>query len=936
MFMCRKTMFKLLAAFAIVCGLSLQTSADQLYSRFRTPDSQARPFLYWFWNGNCVTEKEVVREIGVMKKGGFGGFAIFPIGTVPEPVPGYKPLLWGSREWCNVVKAACLEAKRLDMKADLVMSVGWPFGGQFLKPDQYIQRVVMESMPITGEGVVKKTVGELIGLNKAVRRSKNNAKATTESLHFVRLIPLGAKKASDIINLERHIRKDGTIEIPLRKGVDYLLVWGVRQKGFRTIVNGTPGITGPALDHFNRQAVLEYLKKIDEIERLIGMPIRELFRALRCDSIELENANWSDDFAESFHRAYGYDLEPWYPFLFYNIKARYLSAESIHGQLTEQVERVRFDFNRFIVDRFHSAFTQTVNSYCKSKGVSFCFQAYGHPSLIGMPEGYLIPEIPEGNTWLYSYAVPGHEKPVYTEESYWWNRDHGYMLWNKYAAAGGHLKERRIISCEAVTNTRQNYDEALEDIKQSCDMTMITGINHFVGHIYNYSPPELPFPGWVRYTTYFSERNTWWEYVNRWTDYSARLSSVLQDSRAITDVGIIGAEYDVWAKEGFSRAAFQRNPEYLFHLWEPLANIGSTCDYLSQGVLDQAFDACCKPVLHFPYKVLVLGDVRSVTDRTADILEAFVGRGGKLVFAGCIPGRNLSAGEPKDGKKMDRRMNSLLRNYPDRVAFVPSPGKLPSIAWTRKWMEAVGEMPRVKIHNPLEFVYQIQSAKGAAQIYFFNNSNRKKEVSVMVEFPESNLYPWIWDPHTGDRKPLGTDNGRTVINIEPIGSKLIVFDATPHPDDPKPGAGYRPRSPYTIAPEWDVEFFPVAGTSFRRRMPALIEFTTDPQLVSFSGNAIYRCTFTASGTYGKLDLGNVQRNITSVKLNGTDLGTRWYGRHEYDLHGALRQGSNELEIRYTTLVKNYIITIPKEKRPYTSDPVLPPSSTGLLGPVVLK
>lgn len=925
---------KFLAVCIFLSCIWFHARADALYTRFRNPDAQARPFLYWFWNGNCVTTQEVVREIGVMKAGGFGGFAIFPIGTVTERIPGYDPLLWGSPEWCEVVKAACLEAQRLGMKADLVMSCGWPFGGRFLEPEHYIQRIVTQSMPIIGERTLVKTVDELLEQNKR-ERQKKNSDVTTETLHFIRLIPEGAEDLSQIVDLGSRIKPDGSFEIPLRKGKNYRLVWGVRQRGFRTIVNGTPDIKGPALDHFNRQAVLNYLKRIDEIERRIGIPLRELFRALRCDSIELENANWSDDFARAFTQAYGYDPSPWYPFLFYGLDASFPTDDLVSERLLKRIEQARFDFHRFVVDRFHSAFTQTVRDYCTSKGVAFCYQAYGHPSLIGMPEGYLIPEIPEGNTWLFSYPVPGHEKPVYTEESYWWNRDHGYMIWNKYAAAGGHLTSRRIISCETATNTRQNYDASLEDIKQSCDMTMITGINHFVGHIYNFSPPEAPFPGWVRYTTYFSERNTWWKHVGLWSDYSARLSSVLQDSRAVTDIGIISAEYDVWTRHGFSRAAFQKNPTYLFHLWESLANIGSTCDYLSQGVLDKAFDAACDPLLHFPYKALVLGEVRSITERTADILEAFVQRGGKLVFVGTVPERLLAHGTDKAERK-STRMKKLLRNYPEQVVLRPSPGNLPSIAWTQALLRAVGETPPLRISNPVEYAGQIQCTRGKERIYFFSNSNRRKNVTLKVRFPESELYPWIWDPHTGDRQPLRTANGIAEITMEPVGSKLVVFDDTPYPAERQEEEPYLSPTPMIVGRSWEVTFHPVIGEPFHRMLPQLIEFTTDSQLQTFSGDAVYRCTFTADREYGRLDLGDVNRGVTRVILNGIDLGTKWYGRHEYDLRGALRKGENRLEVCYTSLVKNYMLTIPKHQRPYSIDPKGAPSESGLAGPVTLR
>ena len=54
-----------------------------------------------------------------------------------------------------------------------------------------------------------------------------------------------------------------------------------------------------------------------------------------------------------------------------------------------------------------------------------------------------------------------------------------------------------------------------------------------------------------------------------------------------------------------------------------------------------------------------------------------------------------------------------------------------------------------------------------------------------------------------------------------------------------------------------------------------------------------------------LDLG-LQEHITEVKLNGESLGTRWWGRHLYEIpEGILSEGENRLEILYTTTLSNY-------------------------------
>ena len=79
----------------------------------------------------------------------------------------------------------------------------------------------------------------------------------------------------------------------------------------------------------------------------------------------------------------------------------------------------------------------------------------------------------------------------------------------------------------------------LENIKVAGDQSNISGVNHSILHGFNYSPPEAPFPGWVRYGTFFNERNTWWPYFRHWSDYKARISYLLQNATPRANVAIL-------------------------------------------------------------------------------------------------------------------------------------------------------------------------------------------------------------------------------------------------------------------------------------------------------------------------------------------------------------------------------------------------------------
>ena len=51
-------------------------SVDELYTLFKDPPSEARPFVRWWWNGDCIEVDELERELDVMKAAGIGGVEI--------------------------------------------------------------------------------------------------------------------------------------------------------------------------------------------------------------------------------------------------------------------------------------------------------------------------------------------------------------------------------------------------------------------------------------------------------------------------------------------------------------------------------------------------------------------------------------------------------------------------------------------------------------------------------------------------------------------------------------------------------------------------------------------------------------------------------------------------------------------------------------------
>ncbi|MBN1559129.1 hypothetical protein JW998_02690, partial [candidate division KSB1 bacterium] len=251
----------------------LRSPDDSLYHNFLHPKATARPFYRWWWNDNRVTAKEVRRELQLMAAQGAGGVEINPIALpdIYKNLPGEK-LTWLSREWNQVLLAAVDEAQKLDMIIDLIVGTGWPFGGKFLNEQETIQGIAVEVQTINGP----------ISLEKEINIDDNPASKIMQ----IKLFPLKITAIDQGIDLFFHLEEGHILraDIPHGEWNLYIVTW--RNK-FRDVMYGAKGADGPALDHFNKEAVEKYLHRIsDVLNPLFGGSMGNGLRALFCDSIE--------------------------------------------------------------------------------------------------------------------------------------------------------------------------------------------------------------------------------------------------------------------------------------------------------------------------------------------------------------------------------------------------------------------------------------------------------------------------------------------------------------------------------------------------------------------------------------------------------------------------------------------------------------------------
>lgn len=296
---------------------------------------------------------------------------------------------------------------------------------------------------------------------------------------------------------------------------------------------------------------------------------------------------------------------------------------------------------------------------------------------------------------------------------------------NKFASSGARFTGKRLVSCEEVTNTGMVFNATLASLKLCGDHSNLSGVTHSIFHGFNYSPREAAFPGWVRYGTFFNERNPWWPYVRRWMDYRARLSSVFQSCDPRANVAILHPFADLWMKHGLQRDPFPvvKLPPYQFQLWEAAHQSGSGCDYVSEKLLGESQSESGQlDVRGRRYDALVVMEAKTVEPATARALERFADAGGKIVFIGQAPSRSPRFLDSRRNDQLVRAASErILKSHAERCAVVDAPGQ-DLLGWYGRVQNRFGIRPFVSIEKPNVNLSQIAFSQGGRELFFFVNS----------------------------------------------------------------------------------------------------------------------------------------------------------------------------------------------------------------------
>ena len=874
--MFRNRILFLLILVVLLAGIAVPQTVSELRKGFETPPADARIMMRWWWFGPAVTKAELERELRVMKDGGIGGVEVQPVYPLlpDDPKTGFKNLPYLSDEFLEMLRFASLKAKELGMRFDLTLGSGWSFGGA--------------KTPIT------EAAGQL-----RVERSKVEAGAkripvpSTIPAEKLMAVFLSAKGGNTVVEgdlKELTDLREGNVFLPSPGVAGSEVLFFISGKSGMQVKRPSFGAEGYVLNHLDKPSVDNYLKETGD-RLFTAFNKSDVPYSVFCDSLEVYNQDWTDDFLAEFEKRRGYDLKPHLP--------------ALVAETGPKTAEIRYDWGRTITELFNDRFMIPMQAWSKANGTKFRIQGYGLPPAAISSNQWADISDGEGAQWKVVRAA-------------------------RWASSANHIYGRNVTSSETWTWLNSPVFRATPlDLKAEADIHFLQGINQLIGHGWGYTPPGVEYPGWRFYAAgAYSEQNPWWIVMPDLATYLQRMSYVMRQGTPQNDIALYLPNADAYAH-------FTAGKVHLIDVEREMVGekvmpaifeAGYNLDFFDDEMLrtvgkSEKGDLILGSSKH---RVVVLPGIERMPLESLRKLEAFVTGGGKLVatrrLPDKVPGVKATAAEQSEFKSIAER---LFGGNSASVKFVEKDEEIGTA------LKALLQ-PDAEITPASSDFGTVHRKAGDLDIYFVaNTSNQKKK--VQVKFRVGGGQPEVWDALKGQAYAadiVSQTGNTTTINLEfePYGSTVVVFSKS------KANLGKLPvfaasDAEIDISSDWNVSY----GGQPPAKITSLRSWADDEATRYFSGTAAYEKSiqlpagFLKNGNSAILDFGEgkaidvvVQRNgmrtfydppireAAEIFVNGQKAGSLWCPPYKVDVTRLMKTGTNSIRVVVGNTALNYM------------------------------
>ncbi len=959
---------------------------SKLTEEFKNPPPESRLRCYWWWLNSMATKESITRDLEEMKAKGYGGASLVDAGSSNYQVArktAAGPVFMGP-EWMELYQHAVREADRLGIELSVNVQSGWNPGAPSITPDMALKKLVYTETEVKGgERVsIELPQPETKLLYRDVRVQaipapqkdipvKNDAISNWEKKSFNQ--PMGWKGIYPLYQLREGYDQNQAVPVIRKEDVldltsffdgktlnwdapagDWLVIrYGWTCTGARTSTT-SDGWEGLSLDHLNPDAFELFRQTV--IQPLIdaAKEAGNSVKFLQTDSWEMGVVNWTNRFPEEFKKFRGYELDQYLPVM----TGRVVESQEVSNRFLHDVRKTVGDC---VAEYHYKLFAELAHK----NGMGIHPESGGpHSAPVDALRVMGISDFPQGEFWATSntHRVSDADR-----------------LAVRQSACVAHTNGKRFVAAEGPTSIGPQWERSPKDLKANIDRVFCSGVNRIVWHTFTSSPKEFGLPGNEYFAgTHLNPNVTWWKEAGGFIAYLNRCSYLLQQGLFVADVLYYYGD-DV--------------PNFVFLKEEyPELKAGYDWDKCSKDViLNRASVKDGKIVLPdgMSYRVLVLTPEQEIDLEVLRKVEKLV-REGATVIAPRPKRTSGLLSWPDGDRELDAIAGRLWGNADGKTVTENNYGKGKMI-WGQDVNRVLEEMG-----VPLDFSYNSPDPETAldyihrktddADFYFVANRFAYKGISdfqyryqtglpdrfeqVECIFRVTGRVPQLWDPQTGEIKPMLTyreENGKTVVplHLAPEGSAFVVFAEAAlgrhlvgiekegkslFPGNSTTAKEYplfsfsRDRNGWTmngaeagtyrlkwsdgrvqtinvagnsrnisLDASWTIHFDPQWGGPEQMTADGLKSWTEyeQPGMKYYSGTAVYKTSFSLKkkdfeGKQAVLDLGNL-REMAVIVLNGHRFPLNWTAPFETDVTGYLVNGTNTLEVEITNLWPNRLI-----------------------------
>ena len=824
----------------VLSGLPLMVAAQQ----WPTVNPEAKPGSRWWWLGSAVDKENLQWNMQEYAKHGIGALEITPLYGVQGNDRNNIPYL--SDKWMEMLRYTQEQGRQNGIEIDMATGTGWPFGGPWVPLEESACRAVFVEQSFIGDKV------ENLDLRPTEERDRKNAVFHKAMLfgHNGSVRDVTDCMKDGILNWKA--TKEDNKLLGGKDGSKTVVVLYIKY-GVMKVKRAAPGGEGLVIDHFDRKAVANYLKHIEEAFERTHTPYPHTFFN---DSYEVADATWTPTLFEEFYKRRGYRLED------------HLLAFT-HGDV-----KLVSNYRETLSDLLLENFTQQWTAWAHSHGAITRNQAHGSPA--NLIDCYAAVDIPEIEGFgLSDFGIKGLRKdPGKTRKN-----DSDYSMF-KYAPSAAHICGKPFTSSETFTWLTEHFRTSLSQFKPDLDLMFCAGVNRMFFHGTCYSPKDDPWPGWKFYASIdMSPTNSIWRDAPEFMKYVERCQSFLQWGQPDNDFLVYLPIRDMWKKNPdkllmqFSIHAMGKlAPEFIQAILD-IDKAGFDCDYISERLLMgcKVVNGGIETAAGTRYKALVIPGSGEMPEQVKAHIEAMKAQGAWIIYGTDVNAMNAAAKpetmKTKYGLKAIRRKNPTGYHY-----FIAN--LTPNDVYENI-------IPGVDFKDAMWFD-PLTGQRYAAYI-------DGREIDVQLRSGQSMI--------------LQTFNQKL-----PVAEALSVYcDTTAVEMD------VELNGPWKLS---FIEETPKVSQTFTLDNLQTWETLSDEARVTM-GTGVYETTVKLKkkdlkdATAWKIDLGDV-RESARVYINGQYIGCAWSVPYVLDCKNTLKKGKNTIRIEVTNLPANRIADLDRK------------------------